>query len=261
MLNLNKTTTGTKTWQDHVNHIKAARKELEQYYSIMTEYERLGAQVEIRHIKDQHLKTITEGILGGHEAAIQKLKTAHEKVNTERQKEIASWDGQKLAAEMQTYSMLIDQAVNTPSGVFDGTGKAAKILEDTYSEAFRSGDKYKARAIAEVLKSAPAKYKPSDKDTKDMINHLAKKAEQDMTAVRSTPELQQACADAENSYQEYLTSRNDLIKTVKEIGEPDPAGVFAGGPFAKAVKRVQVKDDILHIYEPNDPEVTGTFIK
>lgn len=248
-------------WRDYAKRIKAAKKELGDYYSIMTEYERQTAQNEIKNMKDQYMQYITEGILGEHEAALQKFKNAHVKVGQERKKEIASWDAQRLAAEMQLYEKLIDQAVNSTGDAFGGLGRQSNILEETYQEAQQSGDKYKMRAIAEVMKSAPKKTRTDDADIKRMIESLAVRAENDLLTVRNTQELKQACIDAESSWNDYRTARQEMITNVVDIGEPDPMGPFTGGPFAKALKRVQVIDDKVHIFEPDAPEVTGVFLK
>lgn len=258
-LKLNKQKPAT-SWRDQADMIKAARKEYRQYYSIMTEYERQTAEREISEVKAANMPNITNGILREYHGALNKFKAAHLRVEDERKKEIAGWDAQRLSAEMQTYEKLIDQAVNTPSGAFDGLGKNAKILETTYREAFDCGDKYKARAIAEVLKSAPAKYRNSDPEAKKMIEHLAAQSERDMIKVRNTEGLKEASQNAEANYKEYLTAREMMIKEVNELGEPDPMGPFASGPFAQALKQVQSdKQGNLHFYNPEAPEVTGVL--
>ncbi len=71
-------------------------------------------------MKAQHIKAITEGVLDDHENALDRLNITHRKVQREKQKEIASWDAKSWQAEIQVYSILIDQAVSTKSGPFDG---------------------------------------------------------------------------------------------------------------------------------------------
>ncbi len=260
MLRINRPTK-SGTWRDYAEIIKSARKELAQYANMMTPYERAAAEREINDLRNTYLKHISEGILEEHEAAIYKFQNAHLKVEQERKKEIAGWDAQKLSAEMQVYEKLIDQAVNSTGDAFGGLGKQSNILEETYQEAQQSGDKYKQRAIAEVMKSAPTKYRTDNQEIKKTINHLAAQSERDLLAVRNSRELKQACIDAEGAWDEYRAARQELITSVTDIGEPDPMGPFASGPYAQALRRVQVIDNKVHVFEPNAPEVTGVFVK
>ena len=46
-----------------------------------------------------------------------------------------------------------------------------------------------------------------------------------------------------------------------EIGEGDPTHIFATGPFSQAIKRVQVVNDEIKVYDPDAPEVTGVYMK
>ena len=247
------------TWRDRLEIIKAAKKELSDYYSIMTTYERATAEREIGHLKEQNNPVITEGVLGEHEIAINRLNIAHRKVKRLTQAEIASWDAQKLAAEMQVYNMLIDQAVNTKSGATDSRVSTTTRLDKIYDEAWQSGDKYKQRAACEVMKSLQGK--ASDPEAKITLNRFEQQAKQDLEKVRMTPELTKAYEEAEIDWQEYRTARQEVIRTSQDIGEGDPQQLYSGSPFSRAIRRVQIDRETneIKILEADDPEITGVF--
>lgn len=122
----------------------------------------------------------------------------------------------------------VDQSgSHTPSGVFDGLGKNVKLLEETHKEAWMSGDKNKQRAISEVLEYAPVKIKTEDIALKDTINHLSKQAENDIEKIRITPEIRKACIDVETALSDYQTPRQELVLTVRDLGEPGPILIYS----------------------------------
>jgi len=195
----------------------------------------------------------TKGVLAEHETALQKLKRAHVRVQSEKKKEIAGWDAPRLASEMQVYEMLIDQAIHTDPGSSDFRKNVDDHLEKIYSEAQQSGDKYKQRTADEVLKSALSKAKGMDQETRLHVNRIAQQSKQDMEKIRSTPELEAAYEQAETAWGEYRTVRQEVIRTSQAIGEGDPLHPLMTGPFSDAIKRVQVIDNEIKIFEPDDP--------
>jgi len=253
--------TPATTWRDKLASIMTAKKELGEYYSIMTAYERATAEREIGHLKEQYFQAITDGVLQEHELAINRLNIAHRKVKRLTQAEIASWDAQKLASEMQVYNMLIDQAIQTKEGPDDFRKNVRDRLEKIYNEAWESGDIYKQRAACEVMKSAPSKAQGGDMDLKMAINSIAQQSKADIEKVRTTPELEKAYQEAEADYQEYRTARQEVINTSQDIGEGDPQQLYSGSPFSRAIRRVQVDRETneIKILEPDDPEITGAY--
>jgi len=103
--------TEQKTWRGRLNEIKNHKQMMIKYNSIQTEFERAIAQEEYSELLKQHRPAIRAGQLAEHEAALQKLERAHNRVKSEKKKEIAGWDASRLASEMQVYNMLIDQAI------------------------------------------------------------------------------------------------------------------------------------------------------
>jgi hypothetical protein len=50
-----------------------------------------------------------------------------------------------------------------------------------------------------------------------------------------------------------------MIKTSNDIGEGDPMHPLATNVFSNEIKRVQVIDNEIKIFEFDDPKVTGVF--
>ena len=54
--------------------------------------------------------------------------------------------------------------------------------------------------------------------------------------------------------------RQEVIRTSQAIGEGDPMHPLMHGPFSDAIKRVQVIDNEIKIFEPDNQEVTDVII-
>ena len=76
-----------------------------------------------------------------------------------------------------------------------------KRLEKLYSEVFQSGDKYKQRAICEVMTSMQGK--SSDPDVRMVLNRYEQQAKQDIEKVRTTPDIEKAEQEAQTDWQNY----------------------------------------------------------
>ena len=257
MLRINRTRTAVN-WRDKLAEIKAAEQEHKENFSIMTAYEHKTAYKMTSALKEQYNPAITEGALADHETARLKLKFADAKVKGEHKKETARWDAQKLASEMQVYTMLTDQIVNTKDYEHGKGMTREKELERLFTEAKDSGDKYKARAAAEVLKSIKSKGNTLDERIK--FSGIAQTAKADLEKIRSTPELEKAYEDAETVYKEYRTARQDLINTSIDIGGGDPTSPWLYTAFSQAIKQVQDINGELVFFEPDDPHITGVKI-
>ena len=157
--------------------------------------------------------------------------------------------------------MLIDQAIHTKRGPSDFRENVGDHLEKIYNEAKESGDKYKSRAAAEVMKSALSKAQGLDQDGGMLVNRIAQESKEDINKIRSTPDLEKALESAETAWSEYRTVRHDVIRTANDIGAGDPMHPLATNEFSKEIKRVQVIDNEIKILEPDNPHVTGTYVK
>ena len=82
-----------------------------------------------------------------------------------------------------------------------------------------------------------------------------------MDKIRTTLDLEEAYKEVETAWSEYRTIRQEVIRTSNDIGEGDPMYPLATNVFSKALKRVQVIDNEIKIFEPDDSHVTGKFSK
>jgi hypothetical protein len=245
----------TKSWRDRLAEIQAVKKEYADHFSIMNPYQRLTFQREISNLMQQHSPYIKGGVLEEHERALNNFSYAHKRVKREKQKEIAGWDAQKLSAEIQVYNQLTDQAIKTDPGPGDFRTSGGDRIQKIYQEAWESGDKYKQRAACEVMISALSKAGNMDQSDRMSVNRLAQQAKTDIEKTRTTPELTKAYEDAEKAWSQYRVARQEVIRTSEAVGEGDPLHPYSQGPFTQAVRRVQVIDGEIVIYDANAPEV------
>lgn len=251
--------TEQKPWRGRLDEIKKHDQMMKKYYSIQTDFEHAIAQEEYNELLKKHRPAIRAGVLAEHETALQKLERAHNRVKSEKKKEIAGWDASRLASEMQVYNMLIDQAIQTKEGTGDFQVNTGQRIEKVYEDAQKSGDKYKQRAAAEVMKAATSKVQSMGQDTRFKVNRIAQQSKTDLEEIRKTPEFKTAYEDASTAYDEYYNARREVIRTSQAIGEGDPLHPLARNDFTLALKRVQDDGDNINIYAPDDPHVTGLF--
>ena len=102
------------------------------------------------------------------------------------------------------YNMLIDQAIHADGNIREDV---VDRLNKIYSEVKESGDKYKYRAAAEVMKSAVTKAKHLDTDARMKVNRIAQQSKRDMQEIRSTPGMAKAYEHAEEAWTEYRAAR------------------------------------------------------
>lgn len=60
---------------------------------------------------------------------------------------------------------------------------------------------------------------------------------------------------------EYRTEWQEVIRTTQEIGEGDPLHPLMRNEFSMAIKQVQVIDNEIRLFEPDDPKVTSAYLK
>jgi hypothetical protein len=249
----------TPTWRDRIREIKSAYDELRENSSIMNEYQRTIIERRIKDMKTAYYPVIVSGLLAENRDAVQTLKNAKHRTISEKQKEINSWDAQKLTTEMQLQQMLVDQSFSEGNhNIFNSDGTVGN-LEKIFNDAQQSGDKYKMRAVAEVMKSLPNKTNSMEDEIKFAGNHLANESKKLLQSIRITPEMVKANEGYQQAYDEYRTVRQEIIKTSYDIGEGDPLGFFKDNELTRAIKQVQIVDDEVMIFETDAPEVTGVI--
>ncbi len=241
-----------------VKSLKAAREEFRQYAGMMTQYERSVIERDIKEQSERAFPAVTAGAIGEWKQAIKRYKEAGKAYNREVTNEITRWDADRLNAQLQQASTLVNLAVQGSGGnILEGgnPGSAAK-LEALYSEAVQSGDIYRQRATFEVLKAALPKVSGDDRMP---ANRLAKLSERELSALRVTDGMVAAKEAQGQALDELLNIRNELIDVSVTLGEGNPTHPMASGAFAQALMMVQQDRETgeLKIYSDDEWQLIG----
>jgi hypothetical protein len=249
-------------WRDALAMIQRGRDELSQYAEIMTPYEVTTAQNGINSKVEQYRDIITQGILTEHEQAIENYQRAGEKVQKEISKEINHWDTGRLNDEIRLYETLVKQAISGGANgdVLRGDKTSASTLEALYKEAHDSGDMHKQRAAAEVFKNVLSLV-PSGDPARIAANRVVQQAKQDLEGLRSTAGIEQAKQEQGEALNGLYEKREEVRQVSQALGDGDPAGPFAGGAFARALRRIEQDRSTgeVRIHDWDSPEVTRVY--
>lgn len=248
-------------WLSKLNQIKEARSEYNKIERILTPYERQTIFGNIKADAEANYSRVYNGVKARLDAAVGNYKAAAAKRAAAIAKEINSWDAGKLNDELQAFSTRVNMEVGKKDaqGIFSGQPAAARI-EALYQEALASGDRYKMRAAAEVLRAADVEKLPSEQQMQ--VQLLARAASDNLEALRNTDDIQNAI-DQENA---AIKAMQDEQRFVREAGAVmfDEGGQIFGrdvssfGKLASTIKFEREAGNVkIKILDINDPAITG----
>jgi len=158
----------------------------------MTDFERSLINNDIQERINQVEQQVVDGVVSEWNAAADRVYKALKQVELEKAAEVRRWDADKLAAEMQAVSMLVDYAVATRGLDND----SEKVLTRIYDDAVNSGDIYKKRAAAEVFSGLMGKKIGDDMDSRMKANRFITRAKNDAEECRTTDGIKRAEEEA-----------------------------------------------------------------
>lgn len=230
-------------WQEMKKTIRAAVAEYNQYSFMMTPYERSTIEREIEAKRKQSEPAIMAAVLGIWNEAVDNLKNNDAAVIQARKREVAQWDAGRLGNEMQVYQMRLDQTLLANQGSGHMERGTVKTLQRMYQEAQDCGDKYKARACAEVMRGVLARTSGYDLEERFPINELAERAGRDLEAMSETPELKAAQEAANRSVDGLNAARREILDAADALGYTAPNGNLMESRLIDALARVKQNDD------------------
>lgn len=261
-INTNSSTNYGGDWIDAAKEIRLAKQEYNKYSNIMTPYERQTVGNSIQEKIQSRYSFIYQGAANNLASAKQRYKNTVAAREKARAQEITSWDAGRLGQEMHTFQMLVNREMefnNGSPGFTRGAAVSARV-KALYQEAQASGDRFKQRAAAEVVRGINTDKLPKEQAVELRI--LGRESGTDLENLRTTPELLKA-AEAEKTAVMDLFAARDLIKDVAVIVGEQPDTIFAGGSFVKLLKTVQVDrfTGEVKMFDMDSPEVTGVYLK
>jgi len=248
-------------WLSKLNQIKEARSEYNKIERILTPYERQTIFGNIKADAEANYSRVYNGVKARLDAAVGNYKAAAAKRAAAIAKEINSWDAGKLNDELQAFSTRVNMEVSKKDaqGIYSGQPAAARI-EALYQEALASGDRYKVRAAAEVLRAADVEKLPSEQQMQ--VQLLARAASDNLEALRNTDDIQNAI-DQENAAIKQMQDEQKFVREAAEVMFDEGGQIFGRdvssfGKLASTIKFEREAGNVkIKILDINDPEITG----
>ena len=248
-------------WLSKLNQIKEARSEYNKIERILTPYERQTIFGNIKADAEANYSRVYQGVKARLDAAVGNYKAAAAKRAGAIAKEINSWDAAKLNAELQAFSTRVNMELSKKDaqGIFSGQ-PAAVSIERLYQEAQASGDRYKMRAAAEVLRAANVEKLPSEQQMQ--VQLLARAASDNLEALRNTDDIQNAI-DQENAAIKQMQDEQKFVREAAEVMFDEGGQIFGRdvsnfGKLASTIKFEREAGNVkIKILDINDPEITG----
>ena len=248
-------------WLRKLNQIKEARSEYNKIERILTPYERQTIFGNIKADAEANYSRVYNGVKARLDAAVGNYKAAAAKRAAAIAKEINSWDAGKLNDELQAFSTRVNMEVSKKDaqGIYSGQPAAARI-EALYQEALASGDRYKMRAAAEVLRAADVEKLPSEQQMQ--VQLLARAASDNLEALRNTDDIRNAI-DQENAAIKQMQDEQRFVREAAEVMFDEGGQIFGRdvssfGKLASTIKFEREAGNVkIKILDINDPEITG----
>lgn len=248
-------------WLSKLNQIKEARSEYNKIERILTPYERQTIFGNIKADAEANYSRVYNGVKARLDAAVGNYKAAAAKRAAAIAKEINSWDAGKLNNELQAFSTRVNMELGKKDaqGIFSGQ-PAARRIEALYQEAQASGDRYKMRAAAEVLRAADVEKLPSEQQMQ--VQLLARAASDNLEALRNTDDIQNAI-DQENAAIKQMQDEQKFVREAAEVMFDEGGQIFGRdvsnfGKLASTIKFEREAGNVkIKILDINDPEITG----
>jgi len=248
-------------WLSKLNQIKEARSEYNKIERILTPYERQTIFGNIKADAEANYSRVYNGVKARLDAAVGNYKAAAAKRAAAIAKEINSWDAGKLNDELQAFSTRVNMEVGKKDaqGIFSGQPAAARVKQ-IYQEALASGDRYKMRAAAEVLRAADVEKLPSEQQMQ--VQLLARAASDNLEALRNTDDIQNAI-DQENAAIKQMQDEQKFVREAAEVMFDEGGQIFGRdvssfGKLASTIKFEREAGNVkIKILDINDPEITG----
>lgn len=242
-------------WKSALKELQNLRGKFKAHENIMTQYERTTIMAELDHRTESVAGMILTGALGEYNGAVAGYQAAARNVDKAKAAELRRWNARQLRDELANARTLAELAVEGGSNPLTGTTPAAG-LQAIYAEAKQSGDMYKIRAAAEVLKVIAPKL--TDLSGRAAVASMATDAGRDLDALRQTPEMATAAQEHAAALDKMMTLRDGLQDVGAAIGEK-PGDIWDPSSLGKAMRKVRLNADhtAAEILSDTDPEVTG----
>ena len=218
-------------WRSLLKEITDIDEEYSKYSRAYTEVERLKLLEKRKKKVEFQFANISKGVTGELFESVEKLQSTRERLQLYKKSELKSWDSAKLQSEYGVMSVVLDMAtVGTDNMTGDTTFARVKKL---WKEASDSGDKYKIRALADLLDGIIVK--APDRDEALQINGIKFEAQKTLQELRETPDIAKTKQEVQTAFDGFSST----LREYKRAGE----AINASSGFDWNIRNLRIKED------------------
>lgn len=211
-----------------LNRLKSKIAEANRYASKYSPAEMAKARDDIQAIREGFHKTISGEAIRDLDRSAYHLQSVNNSIREKKRKALNSYDSQRLSVELSIASALLQVANKSADKLL--------ALERLVDDVKASGDKYKAKALYELL---PGAYSPGNGIDEGLkINSLRSRLEKDVAEVIPSDEDKQKVYEAHNEYKKQAIEFRQIASL---LGVTDVDHPMAGSEMAKAFQRYDVR--------------------
>ncbi|MDO8972226.1 MAG: hypothetical protein Q7U74_16140 [Saprospiraceae bacterium] len=167
-------------------------------------------------LRARHIRTVASAANNALTDKAERLKRQRQRLDEFIASEMRSWDPVRFSAELGIASVLLDMAAKSQDPDI--------AIKNLMSDAVKSSDRYKIRAITETIPGAAAKF--TDIDARLKINNVLYKGQEALKEIRNTTEIQGARQVVKQAYDEFASEREQFEMIAQDMGESTAGGIF-----------------------------------
>jgi len=222
-------------WRQSLKELKEMNEEYSKYYPTYTEAEKMKYRKSFNSKRDFSRNAISDGITKELFDSIEKVNKQRELLALYKKSELKSWDSAKLQAEYGVTSVILDMAT-VGTNPMTGDITSARV-EKLWKEARDSGDKYKIRALADLLNGVLVKVE--DEEERLRINGIKLEASETLKKIRETPDIERTKQEVKTSFDEFSLK----LREYERIGEL----IDMSGELEWRIRNMRFGEDEEHI--------------
>lgn len=201
-------------WRKSLAEIKATDAEYNKYGKAMTPLELSKLTEKKQSLKESYRKYISDGVTQELNEKIEQIKRKRDALQVKKKAESNSWDSAKMSSEYGIMSVVLDMTLVAQNPALGDT--VSKRVEKLWKEAQTSENKYKIRALSDLLDGVIVKAEMEEARKVNLVKLEAQKLVSDM---RETPEIIKAKDEVQKSFEDFSQTLREYRDAGRTLGE------------------------------------------
>jgi len=177
----------------------------------------------LHDLRARHIRTVASAANNALTDKAERLRRQRARLDEFIASEMQSWDPLRFSAELGIASVLLEMTQGDP-----------EAIKNLMTDAIKSNDRYKIRAITETIPGVAAKANGIDERLK--INNVLYNGQDALKEIRETEEIKQQKQVVKLAYDEFASEREQFEIIAEDMGESADRGT---GLFGEVYYRFQ----------------------